>query len=94
MLGNKCGSIWFRGSGARRGCIRAEMMPATKRVVENEKARFDCGLACGGIAGRCAGFNVSEPTRAVAWSNERIDADSSGADDGRLLCRGNDGNIL
>ena len=63
-----------------------KMMPAIRRVVENEKARVDCGLASGGNAGRCAGFNVSEPTRAIPGSNERIDADSSGADDGRLLC--------
>ena len=56
----------------------------TKRVVENEKARVDCSVARSGIAGRCAGFNVSEP-RVVAWSNQWIDGDASGADDRRLL---------
>jgi hypothetical protein len=86
MPGNKRGGIWFREVVHGAVASVPKMMLATKRVVENEKALVDCSLACGGLAGRCAGFNVSEPTRATAGSNERIDADSSGADDGRRLC--------
>jgi hypothetical protein len=71
-----------------------KQLPATNTDGGNEAARVDCGLSCGGVACRRAGFNVVEPTRVVDRSNRRIGGDAIDANDGRLLRRGNDGNVL
>lgn len=94
MLRNKQVAIWLRGIGHGAVVPVPKQLPATNTDDGDEEARVDCSLSCGGIAGRRAGFNVIEPTRVVARSNRRIGADASGTDDGCLLRRGNDGNVL
>jgi hypothetical protein len=92
MLRNKQVAIWLRGNRCTaRQTYR--QLPATNTDNGNEEARVDCSLSCGGVARRRAGFNVIEPTRVVARSNRRIGGDAGG-NNGRLLRRGNDGNVL